>query len=176
LTVADLQQHLSELSRFLKTAGAQSVGKELAAVAEGLTPFRQHKLTDFLRFLGQAHQYATTGILPVITGKGKGPKVKPSAAQKPLAQEVAQQVRELYDQAANPALDPTRIEVGLEPLAHLTRAGLLLVAQAVELTIPSKAKVDDIRHRIRQKIVDRRGAAQRAGMTTLPQSSVEAGR
>jgi hypothetical protein len=168
VTVADIQQHLTDLGRFLRASGAKQVADEVAEVADHLTPFRDHRLADFGRFLARAHQFATDGTIPVVPGKGRGGSVKPGPAPKADAGTVAEAVRRVYDRAGELSLDAAEIEAALGPVAALPMPGLKVVAAALELKVPAKAKVDEARGLIRQKVLDRRGAAQRAGMTSLP--------
>lgn len=171
MTVADLQQHLTDLGRLLRSSGAKQVADELAEVAGHLAPFRDHRLPDFGRFLVQAHQYATSGTVPVASEKGKAGKAGP-VPPKPEPGTVAGAVRRVYDRAGDLTLDASEIEAALGPVATLPMPGLKVVAAALELKLPAKTKVDDARSLIRQKVLDRRGAAQRAGMTTLPPPEV----
>lgn len=168
MNVADLQQHLRDLSRLLEASKAKEVGKDLATIADGLTPFQAMKLADFAAFLRQAQEYAATGIVPAThtrANRGGGGR---KAAVKPDAAEVAQRIRQLYDSASNLSVPMENIEGELRPLTALTKPGLLQVAQALELRVPGKMKVDQLRQLIRQQVLDRRGASQRAGMTSLP--------
>jgi hypothetical protein len=171
VTVADLQQHFTDLGRLLRAGGAKQVADELTEVAAHLAPFRDHRLADFGRFLVQAHQYAATGTLPVIPVKARGGTVKAGAAPKAEPAAVAEAVRRVYDRAGDLTVAEAEIEAALGPMAALPLAGLKVVAAALELKLPTRAKIDEARQQIRQKVYNRRGAAQRAEMTGLPPSS-----
>jgi hypothetical protein len=172
VTVADLQQHLTDLGRLLQASGAKQVADELVGVAAHLTPFRSHRLTDFGRFLAQANEYATSGTLPVVAAKGRAGAAKAGpAAPRAEPAAVAEAVRRVYDRAGDLSLGEAEIDAALGPVASLPMAGLKIVAAVLELKLPPKAKVDEARQLIRQKVFNRRGAAQRSGMTGLPPSS-----
>lgn len=165
MTVADLKQHLSDLAKFLDATGGTRVAKDLAAAADGLAPFADRTIADFAKLLALAHEYHTTGKLtppPKAPRAAKAPKVKADPA------EVAAAVRGIYDRAGDLSLTMDEIDASLAPLAGLTKPGLLVVCDRMELAGMKAKKVDDIRAAMRQKILDRRSSAQREQMIHGP--------
>src|ERR1700722_18332811 len=68
MKVADLQQHLADLGRLLEAAKAPNVVADLAAIREGLAPFREYSLKDFASFLPRAEAFSR-GEVPVVAPK-----------------------------------------------------------------------------------------------------------
>ncbi len=124
-------------------------------------PHSAQSIAEFGRFLAKAHEYHTTGTLA-----GPAKRTRASTAKaKADPSEVAANVRNLYDRSGDLSLSMEQIEVDLAPLAGLTKPGLLVVAERMELAGLKPKKVDEIRGAIRQKILDRRSSAQREQMT-----------
>jgi len=165
VTVADLKQHLADLARFLEASGGAKVAKDLATAADGLTPFAGQSLAEFARLLALAHEYHTTGKLT--------PPPKPPRAAKPTKAKVdpaeaAAAVRQLYDRAGDLALTMEQIDADLGRLSGLNKNGLLAVCERMGLAGMKAKEVDAIRAAVRQKILDRRSAAQREQMIHSP--------
>jgi len=170
MNVGDLKQHLSDLAKLLDAAQGKQVAKELNLIAGGLTPFASKSLADFVQFLALAHEYHTTGKLsaPAKQAKTKAPKV---AKTKPNPDEVAIAIRQLYDRSGDLSLSKEQIESGLAPLAELNGKGLLKVADVMEIFGMKSKKVGEVQAAIRQKVLDRRTAAQREDMIRNPPSA-----
>jgi len=167
VNVADLRQHLDDLAKLLDASGGKSVAKDFAAIAEGLAPFSTQPLAEFSRFLVQAHEYHTTGTLAAAGKPAR--KAAPRAAKvKVDPAEIAAAVRALYDRANDLSLTMEHIDAELAKMSGLSKDGLLEVCGAMELVGLKSKKVDEIRASIRQKVLDRRGAAQRVGMIEEP--------
>jgi hypothetical protein len=161
MNVGDLRQHLADLAQLLESAGGKSAAKDLAALSEALAPFAGQSPTEFTRFLALAHEYHSTGKLSAPPKPPRAPRAT-NAKGDPSAVAVA--VRALYDRAGDASLPMDQIESGLAGVSGLSKDGLLNVCQAMELAGMKSRKVDEIRGAIRQKVLDRRAAAQRATM------------
>jgi hypothetical protein len=164
--VADLQQHLGDLGRLLETSGARGVAADLAAIRDGLTPFRDQSLKAFADFLIKAEALSRGGPLPAVSP----PRTSRGAARAPAVElgPLTAEVKRVYDQAGDPAVTNDHIEAALAPLSGLTKAALEAIAEAVELKgMKSKTK-DSILNSIRARILTRKGAAQRAGLIDRP--------
>src|SRR4051812_26068752 len=72
MKVSDLQQHLADLGRLLEASGAKAVVADLAAIRDGLAPFRELPLKGFADFLERAEAYRRGGEVPVKPPKGGG--------------------------------------------------------------------------------------------------------
>src|SRR5947209_7564307 len=98
MKVADLQQHLADLARLLEVSGAKTVAGDLAAIRDGLAPFRELPLKGFAEFLARADEYRRGGGVPVKPpkGSGSGKKVAAQGETKPPplgAGDLAREVR-----------------------------------------------------------------------------------
>lgn len=172
MKVADLQQHLADLARWLGAAGAGKVGKDLEAIREGLAPFREQSLTDFAAFLSRAETYARTGEVPLkgraaaTTNKPRATRPKPPATDtEPLAREV----QHLYDRAADPTVTREMIETTVARLKPLKKPELVTIADRIGLLGQSRKTLEQIRQGIQDRILARKGATQRAGLIDRPE-------
>jgi hypothetical protein len=165
MTIADLKQHLSDLAKLLESSGGKQVAKDIALMAEGLAPFAGQSPAEFAQFLARAHEYHTTGQL---TAPAKAPRAAKPRQPKADQNEVATAVRQVYEQASDLSLPMERIESELARLSGLTKDGLLTVCERMELFGLKSKKKEEIAGAIRQKILDRRSAAQRAAMIQNP--------
>jgi len=161
--VADLQQHLSDLSRLLDASGAKQVATDLNAIQAGLTPFREQPLKTFAEFLVRAEAYSR-GEVPLVPPKTTRPRTTGARKAKVDPAEAVQRLCQLYDRAGDPSVSAEEIETGLQALEELNKDGLLKAADALEIKGLSRKKVQEIREAVRQKVINRRGAAQRASM------------
>jgi hypothetical protein len=166
MIVHDLRQHLADLSKLVDSAGGKAAAKDLASAADALAPFGAQSIAEFGRFLGMAHEYHTTGKLTAPAKPARASRAKAKADPA----EVATTIRGLYDRSGDLSLAMEQIDAELAPLAGLTKPGLLVVAERMELAGMKAKKVNEIRAAIRQKILDRRSSAQREQMTAQPYS------
>lgn len=166
MTVADLKQHLADLARLLESTGGKTVARDLVAIAEGLTPFAAQALPEFSKFLALAHEYHTTGKL---SAPPKAARAGKSAA--PNVEETVQRVRRLYERAGDLTMTMLEIETQLGSLKGLKKDALVRVAEALDLVGTGKKTIPLITAAIRQRILDRRSAAQRATLIDNPTGS-----
>lgn len=165
MNVADLRQHLLDLSKLLDVSGGKTAAKDLTGLAEALAPFTTQTPAEFTQFLARAHEYHTTGKLEAPVRASRASK---AAASKADPGEVVTLIRSLYDRAGDLTLTISQIETDLAHLKKLKKEGLLQVCSALELEGMAKKTVAVIIGAIRQKILDRRSAAQRAQMILNP--------
>jgi hypothetical protein len=167
--VADLQQHLADLTRLLESSGAKVVATDLAAIRDGLAPFRELPLKEFAGFLVRAEAYSR-GEVPVAAPKGTrgapkakaAPKIKPPPAD---ANAVCAEIKEMYERAANPTVSAEQIEAACGRARGLSKQAVLTIAEEIGLKgFKSKSK-DAILNAIRQRIFGRKGGTIRAGLT-----------
>jgi hypothetical protein len=158
VTVADLQQHISDLSRLLAAAKAGSIAADLVAIRDGLEPFKRHTLQDFASFLGQAFAYHRDGIVPV----GKKPAAPRSKAAKDpeVARRAIERVLGLYNRATDPAVTREAIEEAVQALEPQTKAELDKVAGQMGFSQKFKLK-GDVLKALRQRILERKGTYER---------------
>jgi hypothetical protein len=175
MKVADLQQHLADLRRLLEASGARAGAvAELVSVNNALAPFRDHSLKDFAAFLVRAEAFSR-GEVPVAQPKGRraGAGAAGGSAAKATATDVgalAREIRALYDRAADPTVTAETINHAAGRLGGLDKAGLVEVAEGIDLKgMKSKTK-GGILDAIRQRIISRKGGSQRAGLIDRPET------
>jgi hypothetical protein len=166
--VADLQQHLADLARLLEASGAKAVAGDLAAIGKGLAPFRELPLKSFAAFLTKAEAYSG-GEVPLARPAGQRSAAKRAAkAPGPGAEAMANEARELYERAADPAVTLEEIDRLASRLGSLSKDGLAAVAEGIGLKgIRAKTK-GFIQEAIRSRITARKGTAQRVGLLDRP--------
>jgi hypothetical protein len=180
MKVADLQQHLADLKKLLSSAGVnKTILGDLEDIHAGLQPFQETSLKDFANFLQRAEQYRAGGEVPIKPPSGrkrKDPKPVKDKTPAPDATALAREVRQLYDQAATPAVSLAMIEDAMVRIGGLSKDGLVIVAKAVDLKISGSATKPKIVDTIRRHLVDRKGSFQRAGLLDRePDSSTTTG-
>ena len=160
MNVANLQTLLRNHASFLDDAGAAAkIGNDFRGVAQGLERFAGLKLDELFVLLEQANEYRTTGILPVKAGKAKAPKPpKPSAAE--AIQSAIESLRQLHEQAIDPAFALESVDAALKTIGKLTVPQLKDVARGFDIAnVP--AKKGDIVAALGQKIKNCREMHQR---------------
>ena len=170
MKVAELQQHLADLARFLDSAGVKKeIVTDLQAIRDGMAPFRNLPLKGFAEFLLRAEAYRSGGEVPTKKAGGKTASAKSATkAPAPDVQALAQAVKQLYDQATAPATTEESIDAVLVRLQPVDKKGLLTVAEGIELKGISAKTKPAILAAIRQRIVDRKGSFQRVGLLDRP--------
>src|SRR5262249_48319077 len=136
MNVSDLQQLLANLAPLLETFGAKTAAvADLKAVRDGLAPFSQLSLKDFAGFLARANAYQQNGEVPVKPPRGSGSgtagtrrapgRAPATGCPPPDVAAVAQQVRALYERAADPATTDEVIDQQTASLGQLSKDGLV---------------------------------------------------
>ena len=156
MTVADLLKLLAGLGEVLKTSGAASVATELQEVALRLQPFGEYKLKAFAAFLEKAEASARGGPTPP-----KATARKPAGADPQRLQTALDALRGLYHRALEPDVTVERIQAEVGRLADMTKSQLDDLARQFEITRKLQKK-DDVLKAIAQRIIDRKGAFERA--------------
>jgi hypothetical protein len=169
MNVAELEQYFVSLAKLLQATDAKKTAAELSRIAEGLQSFRGYALADFAGFLVRAEEYHRTGVLPVVAGKA-GARSKAEPKPKADLSAVRSDVERQYRSASSPNVTIESIEALRPKLNALTKADLVSIAEAIDLTgMSSKTKaliVDAIVSRvlgikqsvIRTSVIDRPGA------------------
>lgn len=170
MKVSDLQRLLEQLGTLLETAGAKvATVSELKTVREAMTPLSQLSLKEFATFLVKA-QAAPDGEAASRSPRSSrgGSATKPSGGGAIDLNSTIQEVCRLYDRAADPATTEELIAEKTAPLKQLSKDNLVMVAEAIELMGMRAKKKDEIATAIRQRILARKGATQRAGLIDRP--------
>jgi hypothetical protein len=148
MNVADLQEYFHNLGLFVNKSGGAKLTADLDDLQRSLAPFAAMTVKEFADFL---------------TGKQPPVKAAKPAKVKPNAEDLANHVRRLYDTINEPTVNNESVETVLGQLDKLTVADLKVVAGKIEYRV-SKEKKPQIIEAIRNRILGRRGAHQRAGM------------
>lgn len=156
MTVADLQIHLSDLSKFLRAAGSAGPAGELDYIAVRLTPFAGYKLKAFADFLAKAEEYSRGALTPTPSRPATS-KADPAAKAR-----ACQRVSELYDRAIDPNVTVETVEEAIRALQQvdLPKAMLDELTQRFGFTQKFKSKPESVKA-IRAKILERKGAFDR---------------
>jgi hypothetical protein len=158
VNVADLQQLLAHVSKLLETAGAKAAPlSELAAFREGLAPFREHTLKKLNELLVQADAAARGEAPPRRAGRRSS-----GGTGRPDAESLVREVKSLYERATDPTVSEADINALAARLAPLMKDDLLSVAASIELKVAKAKTKDHIIGEIRQRILARKSAHQRA--------------
>jgi hypothetical protein len=170
MKVSDLQQHLADLGRLLGAAKAAGVAAEFTAIGNALAPFQDYGLKEFGAFLVRAEAFSR-GEVPVVPPKGgRGGARRTPAAVKEDAAVLVREVARLYEHAGSPDVTMEQIDAATARLASLKNEDLVAVAAGIELKDVRKGmKKDKIIEAIRNRIVQRKGAKQRAGLIDRPE-------
>jgi hypothetical protein len=171
MKVAELQDYLANLGRCLQASGAKSVAKDLETISQAMVPFRDQSLKVFADFLIRAEAYSR-GELPPSGKAGRGSNRPRSTGKESVdAEGVARMVRDLYDRVSDPAVTADQIEAGLQPLAKLSKDGLIAVAEAIDLKGMKSKPKNEIIVAINQRLAARKGATHRAGLIDRPNTT-----
>jgi hypothetical protein len=140
VTVAELQQLLSDLGRFLRAAQSAGVAGELEYISGKLQPFRAYKLKAFADFLEQAEAYSRGALAPKARGGG-GKKAKTDPA---VIEQACDRVLNLYAKAIDPSVTLDQIEAAVQTLQGLdpAKARLDELARQMGYTQKFKSKAD----------------------------------
>lgn len=170
MKVADLQQHLMHVRQLLEAAGAGSkITSDIISIGQGLQPFREFGLKEFADFLIRAEAYSRGEVPIAPSKKGKGtPKTTTQAATKPDVAALAAEAKQLYEQASASSTTLEMIEHLASRISGLDKKGLTEVAMAIDLKIASSTTKPAILQAIRNRIIDRKGSFQRAGLLDRP--------
>jgi len=154
--IADLQLHLRHLSEFLAAAGSKKLADELKDLSDKLEPFKDTKLKAFGDILTKADTAAPGGPGP----GGKGASRKTLASPTDEAQRLFERVRHQYHNAPDPSVTLEDIEATAQELELLSEAQLDDLAKQIEIHQQFQSRAKAIKA-IRQKLLDRKGAAER---------------
>ncbi len=165
MNVAGLQQHFADLARLLEASGAKGVAGDFMAIHHGLAPFSHMTLKDFSDFLARADTFARTGQVPVTASRAKttSPRAKGGIARVHAdPSTLARETKDLYDRASDPAVTDSHIAELMSRLKSLTQAGLVTVAEAIELKGTGSKTKPKIIEAIQRRIEERKGSKVRS--------------
>jgi hypothetical protein len=153
MKIQHIVKHLADLADFLAEAGGAGMARELRSLCEGLGPYGMMTTNEFLK---------------TIQAKAAEAKPRPtrSAARanstSANASAIIDEIRQIYARAGDPSLSSEAIDNGIGRLAGLKKADIVAAAEAVGLAGMKSRTIAAIVQEIRQRILARRGAVQRA--------------
>lgn len=165
MTVADLQQLLAELTRFLRAAGSKAnMLTELEGLRDGLSPFSNLTLKAMIARLSRPDAAPLGGTGPTRGGGGRTARVKSDP------EALARDVKELYERAASPDVSHADLDAQVDRLEPLIVKDLLAIAEQIDLfdLKAKKKKKPEILEAIRRRLHDRKGGSERAAIVDRP--------
>jgi hypothetical protein len=151
--------HLTNLSQLLRSAGGQKTASELEDLCQLLQPFRDKKLKDLIASIAKAEEIIRSGP-PAPTAR----KASSKASSKVIdAGPITGRVVDLYQRAGQPNVSREEI---LAAFAELEALNLSLdqlkgIAKQIGVSENASKKKADLLKRLRQAVLDRKGAADR---------------
>lgn len=140
MNVHDLQQFLRSLSQPLSVSGAKKIADDLERACTGLEPLRDLTIAQFADFLGQADEYARTGIVPT-TGRLKAAKAGTKASDPQALAHAVEHMRVLYSRVTSPDVTYSTIDTELKQLdKQFKKDELFEIARAVGIQGTLKTK------------------------------------
>lgn len=159
MTVNDLRSTLIQLVALLDAAGAKATTtKALAGFIEDCKPFGDSTLAAFIKFAEQGRNPPA----PKPTSRTQTKKANPD--------ELANQVKHLYDHAAEATVTEDQIRETCGRLDGLTKAALVKVAERIELFGMNSKVKGPIVTAITQRLLERKGATTRRQLLHRPDS------
>ena len=157
MKVADLQQFVRSLAQPLQAAGAsQKVMTELDRAVAALEPFANSSIGDFAQFLEMADQYVKTGTLPAKASKSTRAATPRAKKPKLSVDDAVKLMRTLYEKAIEPEMDYTQIDNEFAPIRNMTVKDMTQIANALEISLPARAKKDDVCKKLLLKVQERK--------------------
>ncbi len=161
MTVADLQKFVANLGELLSSSKAGTVVAELSALADGLGPFRDKTLKEFVAFLAWAERAKREGVPPSKPVKQKAPRGEvPPAITVEQATEV---FKALYERALQADVTPELVAAEVMKLGGLKKGELDAVARGVGLHQKLKTK-GEVMAALQARVLGRKGMNERAGL------------
>ena len=158
MKVDKLCETLDQLAALLDAAGAKQPAKDILAFIEGCKPFRDSTLAAFIKFAEQGRNPPA----PRPTGR--------TPAKKANSDELASQVKHLYDHAAESSVTEDQIRETCDHLNGLTKADIVKVAEGIDLLGMNSKTKGVIVTAITQRLIDRKGASTRRQLLHRPDS------
>jgi hypothetical protein len=173
MRIADLQDCFASIRQMICAAGAnQSVLNELDAITRGLAPFREFALKDFADFLIRAEAFSRGEVPIVVSSRGgsKSGRAKGGTPKEPKVdvQVLVAEARRLYDHASSANTTNQIIDEFVRKLSVLTKPQIVQVASATDFKVPGKMTKAEAIEAVKQRIIDRKGSYQRAGLIDRP--------
>jgi hypothetical protein len=157
VTVADLQQFLSDLSKLLRASRAATVAAELDHASSKLAPFRDQSLKAFADFLEKADAYSKGALAPRATATRGKKKTSPAEVDEACSRLLA-----LYGRAIDPAVTVDEIVAAAQSLEEKDPPMAKLAELLGQMgTMQKFKKKADALKAVRQKILGRKGAFDR---------------
>lgn len=164
MTVAQLQQVITDLARLLESAGlTRTAFTEVTTFTEKLDKFRDLKLSTFADLLDRLSlDGAVTAKTGGSTGRksGSGPAVDVDA--------VVAEAGRLYDHASDPGIPGEQFHALVDQLDRMGKADLQRVAERIGMKVPKSITVPKLKDAVYGRIEGRRGASIRRQLLDRP--------
>jgi hypothetical protein len=144
--------HLSNLSTLLRAGGGKNTANELDEFIHWLQPYRDKKLKDLIGTINQAEEILRNGP--------PAPKARQAAARVDVGP-ISSRIVELYQQAALPTVTQQDIVAAFAELESVSLTAKQLEPIAKQIGIREKLKKQELFNKMRQTVLDRKGAADR---------------
>jgi hypothetical protein len=147
MNVCDLQQFLRSLSQPLSVSGAKKIADELARACAGLEPFRDLTIAQFADFLGNADEYARTGIVPT-TLRPRAAKAGAKTGDPQALANAVEHMRVLYSRVTSPEVTYATIDTEMKQLdKQFKKEEIIEIARSIGIQgslRTKRAAVDEI--------------------------------
>lgn len=150
MDVSNLQQLMTSLARTFSGDSAK-VAKELDALADGLEPFKDWKISELTRFLATAEEYWRTGAVSSTSSKSRTAAPDAAKVEKSVAQ-----LQLLFDKAIDSDTSYSKIEEEVKAIGKsLKKAEAIEVAKKFGIAEAIKSKTDALA-KIEERIARRK--------------------
>jgi hypothetical protein len=145
--------HLTNLSQLLRPAGGTRTANELDELCQLLQPFRNRKVKDLIASISKAEDLIRTG--------GPAPR-KARGSSKPIdLAAITARILDLYQNAGLPSVTRDQILDDFSEIESLNLTVKQLEAIGKQIGVTEKLKKVDLINKMRQTVLDRKGAADR---------------
>src|SRR5262249_17284289 len=132
-----------------------------------LEPFAHLSICDFAQFLEMADQYVKTGTLPAKATKSTRAATPRAKKPKLTVDDAIKLMRTLYEKAIEPDMDYTQIDNQFAQIRSMTVKDLGQVANALEVSLPPRAKKDDVCKKLLLKVQERKRTSTARAIFTI---------
>ncbi len=159
MKVAKLREFVENVAQFLTQSGGTQVGRELHRAADALRPFDERTIAEFESFLKRADQFDRTGQVPAAT---RTRSRQAAVTDQAKVAQAAETVRQLYEQATDPAVTYQRIDTEVARLNRaLNKGEVLAVAEKLGIALPKRASKKATLEEIGRWITERKRSFER---------------
>ncbi|MBI3822474.1 MAG: hypothetical protein HY289_07320 [Planctomycetes bacterium] len=152
MNVDALQIHLTNLSQLLRGGGGKGTANELDEFVQLLQPYRDKKLKDLIGTIKDADEVL----------RAAPPAPKKSKAVSVDISNISARIVDLYQRAGQPNITSQEIMDTFAELQSVNPNGKQLESIAKQIGVKEKLKKDELLKKMRETVLDRKGASDRA--------------